>query len=125
MSKSRLILSLICVLLSGGNIDVNILSRVIQRGLLVSGRNTELSISLTDKPGQLQAVATAIAEYGANVTEVNYNPGGENTAIDSCVINLKLETKNMEHILQIKSGLTQKGFNLISKDEAKGCFTDN
>lgn len=115
----------ICVLLSGGNIDVNILSRVIQRGLLVSGRNTELSISLTDKPGQLQAVATAIAEYGANVTEVNYNPGGENTAIDSCVINLKLETKNMEHILQIKSGLTQKGFNLISKDEAKGCFTDN
>ena len=114
----------VCVMLSGGNIDVNILSRVIQRGLLVSGRNTELSISLTDKPGQLQAVATAIAELGANVTEVNYNPGGENTAIDSCVIKMKLETKNMEHIRQIETVLEDKGFNLISKEEARGCYKE-
>lgn len=111
----------VCVVLSGGNIDVNILSRVIQRGLLVSGRNTELSISLTDKPGQLQAVAEAVAEFGANVTEVNYNPGGENTAIDSCVLNLKLETKNIEHIRQIESGLKAKGFSLMSREEARGC----
>ncbi|NLZ71032.1 MAG: threonine ammonia-lyase [Clostridiaceae bacterium] len=105
----------VCVLLSGGNIDVNILSRVIQRGLLVGGRNTELNIALTDKPGQLQYVSTVIAELGANVTEVNYNPGGENTAIDSCVLNLKLETKNLNHIKDIKKALIEKGFHLVNE----------
>ena len=72
----------------------------------------------------MQAVATAIAELGANVTEVNYNPGGENTAIDSCVLNLKLETKNMDHIRLIKTVLQEKGFHLISKEEARGCFAE-
>ncbi|HZJ68575.1 MAG TPA: threonine ammonia-lyase [Candidatus Eisenbacteria bacterium] len=107
----------VCAVLTGGNIDVSILSRVIQRGLLVSGRNTELSIGLTDKPGQLQTVAGLIAEMGANVTEVVYNPGGENTAIDSCVLNLKLETKNIEHIQQIKDRLSKAGFSLIDKEK--------
>jgi len=103
----------VCVILSGGNIDVNILSRVIQRGLLVGGRNTVLNIALTDKPGQLQYVAGVIADLGANVTEVNYNPGGKNTAIDSCVLNLKLETKNLEHIKNVENALQEQGFELV------------
>lgn len=59
-------------LLSGGNIDVTILSKVIERGLLKSGRSDTLMIQLEDKPGQLQGVSSTIAKYGANVTGVFY-----------------------------------------------------
>ncbi|MBE6041414.1 MAG: threonine ammonia-lyase, partial [Clostridiales bacterium] len=75
-------------LVSGGNIDVNILSRVITRGLVTSGRNTTLQIALEDKPGQLVDVATIIASCGANVTGVHYGHSDPNTAVTSCVLTL-------------------------------------
>lgn len=100
-------------LVSGGNIDVNILSRVITRGLVTSGRNATLMIALEDKPGQLVDVATIIASCGANVTGVHYGHSDPNTAVTSCVLTLEIETRDFEQLEQVRSTLKSKGFNLV------------
>ncbi len=104
--------NVVCVL-SGGNIDVTILSKVIERGLLKSGRSDTLVIQLEDKPGQLQGVSAIIAKYGANVTSVNYEKASEGSNITDCVLRINLETRNFEHILAVRQGLEQAGFKLI------------
>lgn len=100
-------------LVSGGNIDVNILSRVITRGLVTSGRNATLRIALEDKPGQLVDVATIIAGCGANVTGVHYGHSDPDTAVTSCVLTLEIETRDFEQLEEIRRILKDKGFNLI------------
>ncbi len=110
----------VCAILSGGNIDVNILSRVIHRGLLTSGRLTDLTIELLDKPGQLKLVSAIIADLGANVTKVYHDPGGENTAINGCFLRVTMETKNHDHLRQIKEALTSAGLTLSENLFAAG-----
>jgi len=103
----------VCVV-SGGNIDVNILSRVINRGLLKSGRLCCLTIELLDKPGQLKDVSSIIADLGANVIRVRHNQGGENTDINECFLKISMETRNAAHFEQIQKALTDKGYKIIS-----------
>ena len=105
---------LVCIV-SGGNIDVNILSRVITRGLLTSGRNVSLTIALTDKPGQLQEVSEIIARCGGNVVSVHHDRSDANMAITSCFLKLGLETRDHAQIVQIQKELTQAGFHLVSE----------
>ncbi len=103
----------VCVV-SGGNIDVNIISRVINRGLLNSGRLCHLTIELLDKPGQLRDVSGIIAEHGANVIRVRHNQGGSNTDINDCFLKISLETRNQEHFEQIQKALIAKGYKITS-----------
>ena len=103
----------VCIL-SGGNIDVNIISRVINRGLLNSGRLCHLTIELLDKPGQLRDVSSIIAQYGANVIRVRHNQGGSNTDINDCFLKISLETRNHEHFEQIQKALLEKGYKITS-----------
>ena len=100
-------------LLSGGNIDVTILSRVIRRGLLMSGRNCQLLIELVDKPGQLKNVSRIIADLGGNVTEVYHERANAGSDVNGCYLRIVLETRNFEHIQQIKDGLKDFGFKLV------------
>ena len=100
-------------LLSGGNIDVTILSRVIRRGLLMSGRNCQLLIELVDKPGQLKNVSRIIADLGGNVTEVYHERANAGSDVNGCYLRVVLETRNFEHIQQIKDGLKDFGFKLV------------
>ncbi len=100
-------------LLSGGNIDVTILSRVIARGLLMSGRSCQLTIELVDKPGQLVAVSKLIAEQGGNVTSVHHEHTNEGSDVNGCYLRLTLETRNWEHIEQIRKALTGAGFKIL------------
>ncbi len=102
----------VCVL-SGGNIDVTILSRVIKRGLLMSGRNCQLMIELVDKPGQLKNVSRIIADLGGNVTSVYHERANEGSDVNGCYLRIVLETRNFEHIAQIKKALTEFGFKLL------------
>ena len=102
----------VCAIVSGGNIDVNILSRVINRGLLTTGRLSELKIKLLDKPGQLKEISTIIADSGANVTKVMHNPGGENTDIIGCYLNISIETKHKEHFAEIKHAIQKAGYTI-------------
>ncbi len=102
----------VCVL-SGGNIDVTILSRVIKRGLLMSGRSCQLMIELVDKPGQLKNVSRIIADLGGNVTGVHHERANEGSDVNGCYLRIILETRNFEHIEQIKKALTDFGFKLL------------
>ncbi|MBP3918662.1 MAG: threonine ammonia-lyase [Clostridia bacterium] len=100
-------------LLSGGNIDVTILSRVITRGLLMSGRSCQLTLELVDKPGQLEKVASIIAENGGNVTSVHHEHAGEGMDVNGCFLRVVLETKNFAHIEQIKASLRASGLKIV------------
>lgn len=101
-------------LVSGGNIDVNILSRVINRGLMKEGRLSDLTIELLDKPGQLRDVSTIIAQHGANVIRVRHNQGGKGTEINECYLSVTLETKNAQHLEEIKQAFVEKGYRISS-----------
>ena len=103
----------VCCLVSGGNIDVTILSRVIDRGLQKTGRLAEFTIALTDKPGELQNVARIISKLGANVVAVSHDRADLNTDINSCYLRLSLETRNHEHIQRIKDELSRKGYRIV------------
>ena len=100
-------------LLSGGNIDVTILSRVISSGLLMSGRTCQLMIELADKPGQLKNVSRIIADLGGNVISVHHERANEGSDVNGCYLRIVLETKNFEHINVIKNTLTNFGFKLL------------
>ena len=102
----------VCVL-SGGNIDVTILSRVISRGLLMSGRNCSLLIELVDKPGQLKTVSALIADMGGNVISIHHERANEGSDVNGCYLRIVLETRNFEHIHQIRQGLTDADFKLL------------
>ena len=104
----------VCVV-SGGNIDVNILSRVITRGLVMSGRNANLMIALEDKPGQLQGVSEIISRCGANVVSVHHDRGDTSMPVTSCFLKLGLETRDHAQIDQIREELTKAGFKLVNE----------
>ena len=102
-------------LVSGGNIDVTILSRVIKRGLLKSGRSDTLTIQLEDKPGQLKGVSEVLAKLGGNVVSIHHERASEDSDITDCLLRIVLETRNFEHIQQIRKGLADAGFNIVNK----------
>ncbi|MDD7351458.1 MAG: threonine ammonia-lyase [Clostridia bacterium] len=103
----------VCALVSGGNIDVTILSRVIKRGLLMTGRNYAMSIELPDKPGQLAHVAAIISSLGANVIGVHHERSNEGSDVTGCFLRVEIETRNFDHIQQIRNRLTSEGFKLF------------
>ena len=100
-------------LVSGGNIDVTILSRVIRRGLVKSGRASLLTIELVDKPGQLVGVSKIIADLGGNVTAVHHERADANANVNGCFLRIQLETRNFEHLEQIKKSLTESGYKIV------------
>ena len=102
-------------LLSGGNIDVTILSRVIKRGLLMTGRTCSMNIELIDKPGQLLEVSRIIAELGGNVTSIHHERANEGAAVNGCYLRIVLETRNYDHIKPIRTALTEKGFKIVGE----------
>ena len=102
----------VCVV-SGGNIDVTILSRVIKRGLMNTGRSASLCIELMDKPGQLEMVSKIIADCGGNVISVHHERASEIADINGCYLRLVLETKNFDHIAKIEKALKDNGFKLV------------
>ncbi|MBO5014848.1 MAG: threonine ammonia-lyase, partial [Bacteroidaceae bacterium] len=87
----------VVAVVSGGNIDVTSLSRVIDRGLLKSGRSTSLLIELIDKPGQLKEISRIIADCGGNVTGVHYEKG-DTESVNGCFLRIEMETRDFEHV---------------------------
>ncbi len=101
-------------LVSGGNIDVTILNLVIRRGLVQSGRASLLTIELVDKPGQLVGVSKIIADLGGNVTAVHHERAdGNENSINGCFLRIQLETRNFEHLEQIRKALKDAGFKVV------------
>jgi threonine dehydratase len=102
------------VVLSGGNIDVNLLSRIIDRGLAATGRISRLSVRLKDTPGTLAALLSLLGRLRANVLEVVHNrtflSGGQFGSTD---VELKLETRGEDHILEIHRALGAEGYAVL------------
>lgn len=103
----------IVALVSGGNIDVNILSRIIDKGLVKGGRKIFLDTLIPDRPGTLWRLLNLVAETGANVLSVTHNRSTRDVAIGYAKVELELETVNEEHIEKIKNVLTENGYNFI------------
>lgn len=102
----------VVAVVSGGNIDVTSLSRVIDRGLLKSGRSSSLLIELIDKPGQLKEISGIIADCGGNVTGVHYEKGNTES-VNGCFLRIEMETRDFDHVNLIIQTLRDEGFKLV------------
>lgn len=102
----------VCIV-SGGNIDVTSLNRVITRGLVKSGRNCTLTLDLEDKPGQLSIVTGVLGSLGANIISIAHERNTSSTQIHGCMLRAEVETRSHEHIEDIKRGLREAGFRLV------------
>lgn len=100
----------VCAVLSGGNIDVNIISRIIERGLVKAGRYIRISTFVPDRPGGLQELLATVARAGANVISVHHERWLNSVTIGEVEIDLALETRNARHVDEILSTLKAKGY---------------
>ena len=102
----------VCII-SGGNVDVNVLDRIIDKALQANGRITKLSVMVMDKPGQLTQLLTAIAETGANIFSVNHDRMVQDIAVSTCIVDIVAETRNKEHSEQMIEAIKAKGFTVL------------
>ena len=98
------------VVVSGGNIDVSLLSRIIERGLVQDGRLLRIRIHLPDHPGALQRLATVIADHKANIIETLHDRAYYGVVLGDTVIDITMETRGPEHIAELKSALDAAGY---------------
>ena len=101
-------------LVSGGNIDVTTLGRVISSGLIASGRLCSIHIEVNDQPGTLAQTCAIVAKLGANIISVHHDRAMSKGNVRVCVVKLTAETRNEEHLLEIKSTLKKQGFNVVN-----------
>jgi threonine dehydratase len=101
--------NVVCIL-SGGNIDVGLMHKVIEKGLLKRGRQLELAILLQDAPGGLEKVAAIIAKTHANVIGVRYDRASAELHINDVILHITCEVSGHEHGKQIVKELKQNGF---------------
>jgi threonine dehydratase len=99
----------VCSVVSGGNIDVNVVARVIERGLVKDGRLVRVNIRLLDKPGQLTIVSGIISGLRANVIEVHHSRAFSEKFGDTTLL-LTLETRGPEHVEEILGALREHGY---------------
>jgi len=98
------------VVLSGGNIDINVLATIVQHGLLHAGRYLTLTVGLDDRPGTLAALLRLIADTGANVLDVDHIRQGMHLPVRGVAVRLLLETRDHAHIEEIAAGLRASGY---------------
>ena len=98
------------VILSGGNIDVTMLSLIIEKGLLKSARKMKLIVTLIDKPGALQAFTQILIKAGANIVQIGYDRTSTDLDFGDAHVSVALETKGVEHQEGIREALTEGGF---------------
>jgi len=99
----------VCAVVSGGNIDVNVIARVIERGLAKDGRLVRINIRLLDKPGQLTKVSAVISHHKANVIEVHHSRAFTERLGDTTLL-LTLETRGPDHVDEILRALRERGY---------------
>jgi len=105
----------VVVVISGGNIDMKLLSRIVRRGLEHDGRLCELSVIVPDKPGSIARLATVIARQGANIYELSQRRRESEVALGERAVVLQLETRGHEHVAAIVEELRKEGIRLGSE----------
>ncbi|MBM3810601.1 MAG: threonine ammonia-lyase [Acidimicrobiia bacterium] len=100
----------VAVLVCGGNIDVTLLSRIIERGLVKDGRLVRLRIHLPDYPGALQKLTVVIAAQHANIVETRHDRAYYGVNLGDTVIDITMETRGPEHVEALKAALSTAGY---------------
>ena len=100
-------------LVSGGNVDVTTLSRIITRGLSKAGRLVELTTKVADKPGSLIRLLQIVADSGANIVRINHAREDRHSDVGACIVTMVVETRDQAHICQLEASLTEKGYFLL------------
>jgi threonine dehydratase len=100
------------MIISGGNIDMNLISRIIEKGLIQDGRLCRLSVVISDRPGALARLAQQIADLQANVLQIGQSRGFGQVAIGETEVELILETTGPDHIQRLCEGLQKDGFRI-------------
>jgi threonine dehydratase len=100
----------VVMILSGGNIDVTLMSRIIERGLVQDGRRAHLRVRVKDRPGALAALTALLADVGANVQKLDHNRAMADLWVTDAEIDMTLETRGRAHVGQIVERLTQAGY---------------
>jgi len=104
----------VAVIVSGGNIDLNILSKILERGRLKDGRLTHLKVILPDKPGSLVELSALLAGHHANVLQIIHERSFSQANLGEVQVSFTLETKGHQHVQEIFTSLAEKGFHLIT-----------
>ena len=102
--------SKVAIVLSGGNIDVTMLSLIIEKGLMKSARKMKLLVTLVDKPGALQSFTEILTKIGANIVQIGYDRTSIDLEFGDAHVSVSLETKGVEHQAQIREQLKEGGF---------------
>jgi threonine dehydratase len=100
----------IVVVVSGGNIDVTLLARIIERGLVKDGRLVRLRVHLPDYPGALHRLTGILAQHRANIVETSYDRAYHNVNLGDTAIDITMETRGPDHIAELISALGANGY---------------
>ncbi len=107
----------VCAIISGGNIDVNVLARIMERGLVATGRMVRLDLQLQDTPGALARVLSLIADLNANVLEIQHNRTfAEGSPVGKTNVELKLETRGEDHIHELRTRMKAEGYRVLGHE---------
>ena len=104
--------NIVCIV-SGGNIDVSILSRVITKGLTKTGKITEVTTKVIDKPGQLIHLLQLVSDAGANIISINHQREDKKSEVNSCIVSMVLETRNIAHSEELCKTLQDNGYEIF------------
>ena len=102
-------------ILSGGNIDVTMVSRIIDQGLVQEGRKVNLHVLVSDRPGSLSQLLAIVADAGANVVSIQHHRARSDISLGNCLVELELETQDFQHIFTIAQQLKKKGFHTVER----------
>ena len=100
----------VAVVLSGGNMDVTLLSVIIEKGLLKSGRKMKVTVTLVDKPGSLLQFTEILQRLNANIVHISYDRTSISLDYGDANVTVHMETKGDEHQQEIRSALNEKGY---------------
>jgi threonine dehydratase len=100
------------LIVSGGNIDMNLIARIIEKGMIQDGRQCRLNVIVTDRPGNLASLTQCIAAQGANILQIGQSRGFGRVAIGETEVELVLETTGADHIQRLREALSRDGFRL-------------
>jgi len=114
MTRPELINGPTAAIVSGGNIDVNILERIIEKGLVNSGRRARFNTFIADRPGHLSKMLDLLSVHGVNVLSISHDRLAPTVALGQTAVSLEVETRNNEHIAAVCELLQEHGFQIIT-----------
>src|SRR5579884_1476127 len=113
LNHGRRVRGPVCLIISGGNIDVTLLERIIERGLVRTGRLLRLSVALPDRPGALAGLANAVGQLGANIVHIVHDRLSLTLPLSETRVDLALETRGPDHNREITAGLQRLCYPLL------------